>query len=234
MGLTDPIVWLLALVSLISSIVSATFGLGGGFIILAVLGLTLPVNAMVPLHSALALGLLVSRSWYYRHDISWDIVRSFLPGAVIGVLIGARLYVELPEVLIAAMVSILMLVALWFPSVNWRPSFAHPFFYVGIIHSLLSTLFSFGGVFQPLMIRTRLNKFQIIGTIAFALLVMMIMKIAGYIAFGFDYRPYITIIIVVILASFPGAAIVKCIVSRFNESNSVWCSKYFCRHWLCG
>jgi uncharacterized membrane protein YfcA len=217
MPLTDPFVWLLALVTFFSSIVSATFGLGGGLIILAVLGIVLPVSAMVPLHSILALGLLTSRFWYFREHVDWSITRSFIPGAFIGVVCGAATYVTLPEAFIAATVSILILTAIWFPRVNWRPSFAHPFFYVGIAHAFLSTLFSFGALMQPLMIRTRLNRMQIIGTLAAALTVMTCMKTVGYAAFGFDYRPYTWLIVAGMLASVPGAAAGKYLARWFRE-----------------
>lgn len=215
--LTDPHVWLFALVTFFSSVVSATFGLGGGLIILAVLGIVLPVSAMVPLHSILALGLLASRFWYFREHIDWVIVRAFIPGALIGVILGARTYVSLPESFIAATVSVLMLAAVWFPRVNWRPSFRHPFFYVGILHAFLSTLFSFGALMQPLMIRTRLNRMQIIGTLAAALFVMTFMKTVSYAAFGFDYRPYTWIIVAGVLASIPGAAVGKRLAHGFRE-----------------
>lgn len=215
--MVDSLVLLFALVTFCSSIISATFGLGGGFLILAVLGIVLPVAAMVPLHSVLALGLLTSRFWYFREYVSWDIVRSFVPGAVIGVVIGARIYVALPEAVIASTVSMLMLVTVWFPHIQWRPSFRHPFFYVGIVHAFLSTLFSFGALMQPLMVRTRLNRMQIIGTLAAALFVMTLIKTLSYAAFGFDYQPYAWIIIAGVLASFPGAAVGKRLARRFRE-----------------
>jgi len=215
--LIDPLVLLFALVAFFSSVVSATFGLGGGFIILAVLGIVLPVSAMVPLHSILALGLLSSRFWYFREHVSWEVVRSFVPGAIIGVVIGARVYVALPEVLIAGTVSFLILTAVWFPHVRWRPSFPYPFFYVGIVHALLSTLFSFGALLPPLLIRARLNRMQIIGTLAAALSVMTFMKTIGYAVFGFDYRPYLGIILGGLFASIPGAAVGKRLAHRFNE-----------------
>lgn len=215
--MVDSLVLLFALVTFFSSIVSATFGLGGGFIILAVLGIVLPVSAMVPLHSVLALGLLASRFWYFREHVSWDIVRSFVPGALIGVVIGARIYVALPEAFIAATVSLLILATVWFPRIHWRPSFPHPFFYVGIAHAFLSTLFSFGALMQPLMIRTRLNRMQVIGTLGAALFVMTFMKTVSYAVFGFDYRPYLGIIIAGVLASIPGAAVGKRLARRFRE-----------------
>lgn len=217
MGPDAPLVWLLTGTGFVSSLISATFGIGGGPLILVVLGLTLPVSAMVPLHSALALGLLVARQWHFRRHVAWDIVRAFVPGAFIGVLMGARLYVALPEEFIAVAVSLLILATVWFPPVRWRPSVSHPFFYVGVIHAFLSTLFSFGGLMQSLMIRTRLDRMQIIGTMSVALAVMTLIKTVSYATFGFDYRPYAWIITGAVLASFPGAALGKKLARRFRE-----------------
>lgn len=215
--LADLSVWLFALVTFFSSIISATFGFGGGLIILAVLGIMFPVSAMVPLHSILAVGLTLSRFWYFRSHVSWAIVKSFVPGSLIGVIIGARTYVTLPEVFIAWTMSILILAVVWFPKINWRFSVPHPFFYVGIIHALLSTLFSFGALLFPLIMRTRLNHMQIIGTLAAAMLMLTLMKTVGYAAFGFDYRSFKWLIIAGILTSIPGAAIGKFLAGRFRD-----------------
>lgn len=217
MGPDNPLVWLLAGIGFLSSLISATFGIGGGPLILVVLGLTLPVSAMVPLHSALALGLLLARLWHFRRHIDWYIVRVFVPGALIGVLLGARVYVAMPPQYIAAAVSLLIMGTVWFPAVRWRPFLPHPFFFVGVIHAFLSTLFSFGGLLQPLMIRTRLDRMQIIGTLSMALGVMTVIKTVSYAAYGFDYRPYAWIIAGAVLASFPGARAGKALARRFDE-----------------
>jgi len=46
---------------------------------------------------------------------------------------------------------------------------------------------------------------------------MNIFKVSGYTTFGFDYRPYLPVIAVAILASFPGAWLGKKLAHRIHE-----------------
>ena len=217
MVLSDPLFWLIILTSFIATAVSSTFAIGGGFIMIAVLSSVLPISAIVPIHSILMIGLSISRAWYFRRHILWVIVVPFIVGSAIGVSAGASIYVDLPDAFIAAAIGALMLAAVWFPAINWRPAIPQPFFWIGIIHSFLSTLFTFGGLFQPLMVRTRMEKMQITATLAAGLLGMNLFKITGYTTFGFDYSPYIQLACLSILASLPGARVGRHFVQRVPD-----------------
>ncbi len=67
---------------------------------------------------------------------------------------GAGLYVELPEVLIATVIGVLMIVAAWMPKPPWHPRIPHPWAAVGFLHALLSTLFAFGVVFHSVILHS--------------------------------------------------------------------------------
>jgi uncharacterized membrane protein YfcA len=136
---------------------------------------------------------------------------------MIGAPAGTRIYVTLPEAVIALVVAVFMLAAVWLPPFDWKPRLRHPFFVVGVVHSFLSALFSFGGVMQPLMMRTRLDKMQVIATLAVSLLAMNVFKLGGYAAFGFDFRPYAWLIAVSLLAGVAGSAVGRGIVERLPE-----------------
>lgn len=213
----DPVFWLIVTSSFVASAISGAFAIGGGFFMLAVVATFFPIAAVVPMHSALMLGTSVGRSIFFRRYIHWPIAVPFVLGCLIGAPVGARIYVDLPEALIAVTVGVFILAALWVPPLVWKPRIRHPFFFVGIVHSFLSTLFSFGGVMQPLMMRTTLDKLQVIATLAVSLLFMNVFKLAGYATFGFDFRPYISLIAVAVLAGVAGAGAGMQIVQRMPE-----------------
>jgi len=217
MSVIDPLAWAIIFGSFLSTAVSSAFGVGGGFVMLAILSAILPISAMVPVQSVMMVGLSLSRSWYFRGDIHWPIVVPFVGGAFIGAFSGTWLYVDLPEFLIAVAVATLMLLAVWTPEIRFRREIPHPFFLVGLIHSFLSALFSFGGLFQPVMVRTRLNRLQITATLAAGLMCMNAFKITGYVTFGFDFRPYLPVMALAILAAFPGARLGKSLLHRISE-----------------
>ncbi|MDH3750830.1 MAG: sulfite exporter TauE/SafE family protein, partial [Gammaproteobacteria bacterium] len=149
--------------------------------------------------------------------IDWRLVRSFLVGSLVGAFVGARIYVELPEAIIATAISVVMLVAIWLPEMSWRPRLRHPWIIVGFIHSLFSTLFAYGALLHAVVLHANLERRQIIGTLGGCLAGMSIFKITGYAYYGFDYSPYYAVIAAAIAVSFLGTAVGKMIVDRLSE-----------------
>ena len=204
--------------SFLAALCNAAFSAGGALIILAVTSVVLPVSAIVPIHSTLLIGSTSTRVAFFWRDIDWRIARPFLAGSVIAVAIGSRIYVELPETIIATAISIVMLIAIWIPEVSWRPRLKNPWAIVGFIHSLLSTLFAYGALFHAIILHTGLKKRQIVGTMAASLTGMSLFKISGYALNGFDYEPYLQIIVASIVAALLGTWMGKMGIDRISET----------------
>ena len=203
--------------SFVASIFNAAFSAGGALIILAITSTVLPVQAIVPIHSTLLIGSTLTRVMFFWEYIDWKIVIPFLVGALLGAFIGARIYIELPESVVALAIGGVMLIAIWLPSVSWRPRLRHPWAIVGFIHSLLSTLFAYGAVMHAVILHTGLNRRQIVGTLGGCLSGMSLFKIVGYASFGFDYSPYYHVIAAAVTVSLIGTAIGKMIVDKLSE-----------------
>jgi uncharacterized membrane protein YfcA len=214
----DATFYIIVAGSFIAALVNAAFSAGGALIILAVTSFVLPVSAIVPIHSTLLIGSTSSRTLFFWRDIDWKIAGPFLVGSVFAVAIGSRIYVELPDSIIATAIGIVMLFAIWLPQVRWRPRLKHPWAIVGFIHSLLSTLFAYGALLHAVILHTGLKKRQIVATMAASLTGMGIFKISGYALNGFDYGPYLQIIVFAIAAAFLGTWIGKMIVDRISEA----------------
>ena len=203
--------------SFVASIFNAAFSAGGALIILAITSTVLPVQAIVPIHSTLLIGSTLTRAMFFWEYIDWKIVIPFLIGALLGAFIGAPIYIELPESVVALAIGGVMLIAIWLPSVSWRPRLRHPWAIVGFIHSLLSTLFAYGAVMHAVILHTGLNRRQIVGTMGGCLSGMSLFKIVGYASFGFDYSPYYHVIAAAVIVSLIGTAIGKMIVDKLSE-----------------
>lgn len=193
------------------------FSAGGALIILAITSTVLPIQAIVPIHSTLLIGSTATRVLFFWEHINWRIAGPFLVGSLFGALIGARVYIELPEAFIATAISVLMLVALWLPKVTWRPRIRHPWVIVGFIHTLISTMFAYGALLHSVILHTDLKRQQIVGTMAGGLTGMGIFKIAGYVFYGFDYSPYLVTIAAAVAVSLLGTAVGKMLGSRLSE-----------------
>lgn len=214
----DHTLYVIVAGSFLAALSNAAFSTGGAMIVLAVTSAVLPVSAVVPIHSTLLIGSTVSRAVVFREHIDWRIAGPFLVGTVIAVAIAARLYVELPDSAIAIAIAVVMLVAIWLPAIPWRPQLRHPWFVVGFIHSFLSTLFAYGALLHAVILHTGLQRRQIVATMAAALTGMSVLKIAGYATFGFDYRPYLTVIAYAVVATVAGTWAGKRVIDRVSES----------------
>jgi len=204
--------------SFLAAVFNAAFSSGGAMVVLAVTSTVLPVAAIVPIHSTLLIGSTASRVVVFRDHIEWRIAGPFLVGSVIAVAIASRIYVALPDRIIATAIGVVMLVAIWLPGVSWRPRIRHPWAVVGFIHSFLSTLFAYGALLHAVILHTGLQRRQIVGTMAVALTGMSVFKISGYAMHGFDYRPYLTVIMLSILAAFAGTWVGKLVIDRISEA----------------
>lgn len=207
----------LVIASFLAAAFNAAFSAGGAMIVLATTTAVLPIVAIVPIHSGLLIGSTFSRLFMFWHHTRWDIVRPFLVGSFVGTALGARIYFELPEQIIAVAIAAVMLVAIWLPEVSWRPRFKHPWAIVGFFHSLLSTLFAYGAILHAVALHAGLNRRQMVATLAGCLSGMSVFKIAGYAWYGFDYRPFLLLIAAALLANVLGTWLGKRLSERLPE-----------------
>jgi len=214
----DATFYIIVAGSFLAALSNAAFSAGGAMIILAVTSTVLPVVSIVPIHSTLLIGSTSTRVLFFWRQIDWKIAGPFLVGSVVAVAIGSRIYVELPDTIIATAISMVMLVAIWLPDVRWRPKLRHPWAIVGFIHSLLSTLFAYGALLHAIILHTGLKRRQIVGTMAACLTGMSIFKISGYALNGFDYTPYFRIIVFSIAAAFLGTWVGKMVIDCISEA----------------
>lgn len=203
--------------SFLAAFCNAAFSAGGALIILAVTSTVLPVTAIVPIHSTLLIGSTTSRAVLFWQYIDWKLAGPFLVGSLAGAALGSRVYFALPETAIATAIAVIMLIAIWLPEVRWRPKLRHAWVFVGFLHTLFSTMFAYGAILHSVILHTKLNRRQIVGTMAGSLAGMGVFKISGYLVNGFDYRPYLHVIGLSIVVAFLGTWAGKQVVDRISE-----------------
>jgi uncharacterized membrane protein YfcA len=213
----DTTLLVITLGSFVASFVNGAFATGGVYILLASSSAVLPLTAAVPLQSAFGFVSLVSRVGFFWKSIQWPIVIAFVCGAVIGVGLGTSLFVSLNESSIALLLGSVLLLLTWFPILKSKSPFKHPFFLVGTLHSFISTLFGIGALLQPILIRSQLLKAQITATLAACLVSMEVMKITGYVHYGFNYVDYLPHIVMASVMGFLGTWLGKRITHHVSE-----------------
>lgn len=189
----DPTTFTIVLGFLLACVFSTAIG-GGIFVLIGAMSLVLPVEAILPLHSAIMLSSQLSRCWLLWSHIDWSFAKSFMIGCAIGAPLGAFIYQHLPADAIALILATVMLYAAWAPPSPLKFRLPLGNVTIAAIHTMLSTAFSFGGLIQAMIFRQGFDKVTTMSTIALSMLIMSICKLPAYASFGFDYRPYFYLI----------------------------------------
>jgi len=103
----------LILASFFTSALTASFGVGGGTVMILLLGFFIPVAALIPVHGAVQFGSNTGRAWYQRAHVRRDIFTPFAMGSVVGAIAGAFLVVQLPDEALKLFLGAFIIVVTW-------------------------------------------------------------------------------------------------------------------------
>ncbi len=80
---------------------------------LALMGLFVPVAALIPVHGTVQLGSNTGRAWHQRANVRLDITVPFIMGSVVGAIAGAFLVVQLPDALLKLVLAVFIIAVTW-------------------------------------------------------------------------------------------------------------------------
>lgn len=104
---------LLVVASFFTSALTAAFGVGGGVAMLALMGLFVPVLALIPVHGAVQLGSNSGRAWHQRAHVRRDIFAPFFAGSLAGAVAGVFFVVQLPDALLKIVLGGFIIAVTW-------------------------------------------------------------------------------------------------------------------------
>ena len=112
-GIDTAAAAVLVVASFFTSALTAAFGLGGGIAMLALLGVFVPVAALIPVHGAVQLGSNTGRAWHQRAYVRTDIFGPFLAGSLLGAAAGAAVVVQLPDAILKVVLGLFIIAVTW-------------------------------------------------------------------------------------------------------------------------
>ena len=203
MPLLDAV--LLVAASLVTSFISAAFGIGGGFTLIALLALLLPPAALIPVHGIVQFGSNAGRVGIMLKDVVWRPVLPFVIGTVIGAGLGAMVVVQLPPwaVQLALGVFIIWAVFAKLPPIQQR--------YIllgGVVSSFLTMFFGATGNFIAAMVKSmNLEPVPHVATHSLMMTFQHFVKVLIFGLIGFQFGPYMFLIIGMLISGFIGTVI---------------------------
>ena len=204
-GLTPTTVIVLILTATLTSLFTASFGAGGGVMLLGVMAQILPPQLVIPLHGVVQLGSNAGRAAMSLRHIDVALIMLFLPGAVIGALLGSFVLVSLPAGVIYLSIAVFILYLCWGPPLpkivlgKWGPAV------IGLVTTFL-TLFvgATGPLIGAFLKQVFVERFRIVATFAAAMTLQHVFKIVVFTGTGFDLMPWLPLLLAMVIGGAVG------------------------------
>lgn len=216
---------LVFIVSFIAFSISAICGGGAGLMLLPILGRVLPIT-QVP--AALSIGTFTSsasRLYVFKKNVSWSIVKYFVPAAVPAVWLGAWLLKFVNPLYLEIAMGIFLISNLTFllkkpKELNKTQKSSHLVLcLIGFSAGFLSGLTgAVGLLFNRFYLKYGLTKEEIIATRAANEIILHFIKIILYFLFGLINTKVIALGVVVAVSAVLSAWTMKWILPKLSEN----------------
>lgn len=203
--------------SLLTSLITATFSLGGGSLMIAAMALVLPPVVVVPVHACVQFGSNAGRAWVLRAHIQWHFILWLTLGALLGSVLGGRLAFLLPEKWFAAAIGVFVLVTTWLPQPPGVANNRAVQFFGGAIVSAVGMVVGAAGPLLAAFVRSIPDRRQLVATHAMLNSLQHVIKVAVFAALGFAFRDYVPLILAMVAAGFVGTRIGSRLLTRVPE-----------------
>jgi uncharacterized protein len=210
--------FLLILISFFTSALTAAFGIGGGVAMLGALAGSVPTHVIVAVHGLVQLGSNIGRAFLQKEHANWPLIARFSLGALIGVGLGAWLFVSLPERILLACLGIFILAMVWSPKPR-LPGFSKAGMMIGGIASSTLTMFvgATGPFVQALLLPFNLDRKAMIANQAVMMSVQHLLKIIAFSMIGVALVPWLPLIALMITSGFIGTVLGTKLLDRLPE-----------------
>jgi len=213
---------LLVLSSLIAWFISSLAGGGSPFIIIPMVNFLLEPQAVPPVVTT---GMLLGnfqRTWQFWQDIDWQLTWWYLPGAILGAILGSFIFTQTQLQWLQVLLGLFLVSSVFsFGFGKREQSFqVHGWFFLpaGFVYAFLSGLIgSIGPVLNPFYLNYGLVKEKMIATKSAHVLVVHVAKMLTYAALGVLTMPYLGYGLVIGIAAVPGNWLAQLALQKISD-----------------
>ena len=215
-----PPEWTLGLVaaSFLTSAITATFGIGGGVMLLVLMSYAMPGPVLIPVHGAVQVGSNAGRAWRARADVAWPVALPFAAGAVLGAFLAGPLVVELPEAVFRIGLGTFVLVITYLPMPGLSAPGRLGYGLGGVVTAFLSVLFGAAG---PMLIaalsRSIPERMRLVATTAMCMATQHLLKVVVFGALGFAFADWAPLVGLMIATGYAGTVVGLGLLARVPE-----------------
>lgn len=214
-------IFYLAVVSFFAWVVSSIAGGGSPFVLIPLVNLMLGAAAVPPV---ITIGMFVGnahRTLLFWRDIDWKLTLWYLPGALVGSVLGAYTFTQIHLDWLQIFIGIFLVGSFFLLGFEQKePSFRVKAWYIlpaGFLKAVVSGLVgTTGPVLNPFYVSYGLVKEQLLATKATHMTIIHSIKIVTYFAFGALSWQNIEAGLAIGLVAIPANLVGKYIVSRMQ------------------
>ncbi|MBT3984438.1 MAG: sulfite exporter TauE/SafE family protein [Bacteriovoracaceae bacterium] len=179
--------------SLLTSVLSAVTGMGGGILLLSLMTFFLPLGTLIPLHAVNQLSSNSIRCFLLRKNVRAWIYLPALAGSLIGVVFSFLFLKKVDGRQIAYLIISLFIFYSLFkpkklPSITLKKK---GFFILGLVCGFLGPLVgAVGPMIAPFFLRSDLKKEEVVANKSCIQLTIHFLKIPTYYSLGFPFGEY--------------------------------------------
>jgi uncharacterized membrane protein YfcA len=201
--------------SLFTSALTAAAGIGGGLVLLSVMAAFLPPVIVIPIHGVVQLGSNAGRAVLLRQYIDRGILLPFVLGSLLGIVLGAKLFVVLPTPVLQIILGLFVLACVWLPKLKASRIPNRGFALVGVAGSFCTMFVGATGPFVASFITPdRLERHAVVATHATCMSVQHSLKVAAFGFLGFAFLPWVPLLAAMIAAGFLGTMLGRRLLDR--------------------
>jgi uncharacterized protein len=206
----------LVALSAATSFITAAAGIGGGIILIAVMAVIMPAQALIPVHGVVQIGSNAGRAAIMIAGVEWRVIAMFCVGSLIGAAIGGLTAVQLPPSILNIGLACFILWSVWGPAVSAAGRFR--VIVTGVFSSFLTMFFGATGSFVSAMVKSmRLGRVEHVATHSACMVAQHTIKVFAFGLLGFNYAPYAGLIVAMIVSGFIGTVVGKHILVKMND-----------------
>lgn len=224
-GLGAGVAVLLVAASFFTSALTASFGLGGGVAMLALMGLFVPVAALIPVHGAVQLGSNAGRAWHQRAHVRRDIFMPFALGSLVGAAIGVFVVVQLPDAVMKLVLGGFILAITWTKIPGMERVGRAGLAAASVILSVLSMLLgATGPLFSAVLAQFMAgDRKALVATHAATMTVQHLLKVVVFGIAGFAFAAWLPLVAAMIASGYLGTVYGSKLLDRMpQEAFTFW------------
>ncbi|MGR2768942.1 TSUP family transporter [Photobacterium ganghwense] len=192
--------------TIMTSVVAAVLGFGGGMLLIAIMPFYLPAAAIIPVHGATQMVSNISRAMFSWREVCWSLLPSYLIGAITGTLLVGLTAVSLATEYLPLFIGSYILMNIWHQGfMRWVSRF-ESMFLAGFILSGLSLLVGAPGpLFHPMMMKKLSDKNHLVATTAMMMTIAHGLKLILFGLVGFNYLSQWPLLTTLVLCAILGS-----------------------------